>query len=407
MIAIPTNREQRRLRIAHVVLSLDAGGLERIVVDLVAAARRAGHQPLVICLERPGTLAARASQLGARVLSLGKQPGLAPGLVPRLRSIFRRPRPDVVHSHQVAALCYAGPAARLAGVPTVVHTEHGKHYASRARTRWLGRASGIWAERFFCVSQEIAADVRNLRVAARDKIHFLPNGIDPRPFTSPLDRDARRAQLGVGRHEWLVGTVGRLAEIKCHDVLLRAFARLVETIAAARLLLVGDGPRRAELQSLAARLGIADRVRFAGYQPDPENYLRLMDVFALTSRSEGMPLAVLEAWAAGVPVVATRVGGLPGMIDEGRTGLLVPPQDDAAMAAALTRVIEDAALRDRLCRAGREEFDRAYHLDAMAERYERHYRELLGRPQSSLPLEKRSGVRGQSLGLLRGAPPKS
>lgn len=378
MIAIPSSNKDLRLRIAHVVLSLDAGGLERIVVDLVGAARRAGHQPLVICLERPGTLAPRAAELGAHVLSLGKRPGLTPGLVPQLRTIFRRLRPDVVHSHQVAALCYAGPAARLAGIAAVAHTEHGKHYAARARTRWLGRASGLWTKRFFCVSQEIADDVRGLRVARRRKVHFLPNGIDPRPFASPFDRDDGRARLGIGARDQLVGTVGRLTEIKCHDVLLRGFARLAGTRHEARLLLVGDGPRRAELETLAAALGIANRIHFVGYQPDPENYLRLMDLFALTSRSEGMPLAVLEAWAAGVPVVATGVGGLPGMIEDGRTGLLISPHDDAAVARALARLLDDRPLAARLRQAGLEEFNRAYHLDAMAARYEGHYRELLG-----------------------------
>lgn len=377
MIAIASLRENRRLRIAHVVLSLDAGGLERIVVDLVGAARRAGHQPLVICLERPGTLAPRATKLGAHVLSLDKRPGLTPRLVPQLRTIFRRLKPDIVHSHQVAALCYAGPAARLAGTSAVVHTEHGKHYAARRRTRWLGRASGVWAGRFFCVSQEIADDVCGLRVARRGKVHFIANGIDPRPFAGPLDRDAARARLGIGPDTPLVGTVGRLTEIKCHDVLLRGFARLAGTRPEVRLLLVGDGPRRAELAALAAALGVSARVHFAGYQPDPENYLRLMDVFALTSRSEGMPLAVLEAWAAGVPVVATGVGGVPGMIDDGRTGLLLPPHDDAAVARALARLLDDRQLAARLRQAGLEEFNRAYHLDAMADRYERHYRELL------------------------------
>lgn len=399
MIAIPSSREPRRLRIAHVVLSLDAGGLERIVVNLVAAARRAGHRPLVICLERPGTLAPRAAALGAHVLSLGKRPGLTPGLVPQLRTIFRRLKPDVIHSHQVAALCYAGPAARLAGISAVVHTEHGRHYSARRRTRWLGRVSGLWAERFFCVSQEIADDICDLRVARRGKVHYLPNGIDPRPFASPFDREAARARLSVGPENPLIGTVGRLTEIKCHDVLLRGFARLAGTRSEVRLLFVGEGPRRAELEALAAALGIADRVYFTGYQPDPENYLRLMDVFALTSRSEGMPLAVLEAWAADVPVVATAVGGLPGMIEDGRTGLLLPPHDDAAVARAFARVLDDRPLAARLRMAAREEFDRAYQLDAMAERYERHYRDLL--------TKKIVEVSGQSFGLRSRCTPKS
>src|SRR5262249_21327275 len=146
--------------------------------------------------------------------------------------------------------------------------------------------------------------------------------------------------------------VGRLSEVKCHDVLLRTFARLERQLPGAHLLLVGDGPLRTDLAQLAQRLGVAGQVRFAGYQAQPERFLQVMNVFALTSRSEGMPRAVLEAWAAGVPVVASRVGGLPELIADGQTGLLFPPGDENALARALLAILGNPSLAQRLTQAG-------------------------------------------------------
>ncbi|MGH7194846.1 MAG: glycosyltransferase, partial [Candidatus Saccharimonadales bacterium] len=358
---------QDRLRVAHVVLSLDVGGLERVVLDLARAGRSLGQQSLIVCLERPGALAAEAARFGVHVVSLSKPPGLRPALVVRLRSALRQLRPQVIHTHQITALLYAGPAARLAGVPVVVHTEHGKNYAPRRRTRWVGRLAGAWAETFFGVSEDIVEEVRGLRVVASRKLRFAPNGIDPAPFAVASSVQALKQQLGIPVGDRIIGTVGRLAEIKCQDVLLRGFARVARVRDDVRLLLVGDGPSRTALETLAEQLGVRPQVRFVGYQARPQDYLQLMDLFALTSRSEGMPLTVLEAWAARVPVVATRVGGLPRLIDHARTGWLIPPFDEAALASALLQLLADDAMRKRLIDAGQREVQTTYHLDAMAE----------------------------------------
>src|SRR5690242_16352893 len=133
------------LRIAHVVLSMDFGGLESIVLDLVREGRRLGQDVAVVCLERPGVLAQQVEAQGGRLASLHKPPGVCLELFGRLRSLFRELRPDVVHTHQIGALFYAGPAARRAGVPVVVHTEHGKHYDRPSRARWLARMAGLHA----------------------------------------------------------------------------------------------------------------------------------------------------------------------------------------------------------------------------------------------------------------------
>ncbi len=376
-----------RLRVAHVVLSLDVGGLERVVLDLARAGRSLDQQALIVCLERPGALATEAARQGAHVVSLDKPPGVRPALVGQLCNVLRRLRPQVVHTHQITALFYAGPAARLAGVPVVVHTEHGKNYAPRRRTRWVGRLAGAWTQTFFGVSEDIVDEVRGLRVVPSHKLRFAPNGIDPAPFAVPSQVESLKRQLGIPVGDQVVGTVGRLTEIKCQHVLLRGFAQAAQSRTDLRLLLVGDGPSRAALEALAEQLGVHRRVHFAGYQARPQDYLPLMDLFALTSRSEGMPLTVLEAWAARVPVVATRVGGLPRLIDDGRTGWLIPAFDPAALAAAMRKLLTDAALRERLILAGEREVQTTYHLDAMAERYDVHYRELL---ESLRPIERQT-----------------
>ena len=365
-------------RVVHVVLSLDPGGLERLVIDLVREGRMLGQLASVACLERPGLLAPELEALRVPVFCVEKRPGLRPEVIGRLRKLFEILRPDVVHTHQIGALCYAGPAARRAGVPVVVHTEHGKNYASRRRTRWLGRLAGRYAQRFFCVSRDIAEELRACRVVPSAKIDVAPNGIDVARFqTASAGADARR-ELGIPADAPLVGTVGRLTEIKRHDVLIRAFARLKSRLPGAHLLLVGDGPRREALERLAAELLPADCFHFAGYQAAPERFLQAMNVMALTSRSEGMPLAVLEAWAAGVPVVASRVGGVPELIDDERTGLLVEFGEIEELAESLERLLTDRTLAARIRGAAGARVAERYSLAQLAANYQQQYDELLG-----------------------------
>jgi glycosyltransferase involved in cell wall biosynthesis len=156
-----------------------------------------------------------------------------------------------------------------------------------------------------------------------------------------------------------------------------------------RLVIVGEGPLRGELEKLAAEVAPPESVSFAGYQAEPERWLAEMDVFALTSRSEGLPVSILEAWAAGVPVVASAVGGVPELIADGETGLLFPPGDEAALADCLERLLADRGLAERLARAGRERVEREFSLARMAETYQRLYREEYERERAIEEKESR------------------
>jgi glycosyltransferase involved in cell wall biosynthesis len=371
------------LHVVHGVLSLDVGGLERIVLDLVRVGRGQGHRVSVICVERTGGLAEVATQLGAEVFSLEKPPGRDRRTTQRCLELLRRLQPDVIHTHQLGALWYLGRAARQRGGIAVLHTEHGNARA-RAAGPWqrmklrvlLNRAAKL-ADRFCCVSQEIADAVTAWTTVSRGKVELIPNGIETERFTRPPDCVSARSELGIPATATVIGTVGRLSEVKRQDLLLRVLARMDPKAPGTHLLIVGDGPERNRLEETAAVLRISGQVIFAGYQPRPERFLHAMDVFALTSRSEGLPVSLLEAWAAGLPVVCSAVGGIPSVVTHGQNGLLVPFGSENALEQAFMSLIADRALAERLARVGEACVRSRYSLANMAGEYDRRYRDLV------------------------------
>jgi glycosyltransferase involved in cell wall biosynthesis len=375
------DEDRAPLHIAHGVLSLDVGGLERLVVSLIGAAARRGHHVSVVCIERPGKLAAEAEAAGARVVSLDKPAGRLPEYVERAAEILAALKPDVVHTHQIGAAWYLGPAAKRQGRP-VIHTEHGNHFVlapdwrQRLKLRLLARAAARSIDRFCCVSEEIARAATRWRTVPQAKVEVIANGI---PATLPEglpQPQAVRESLGIPAAAPVIGTVGRLSEVKQQDMLIRAARRLSDRWPELRVVIVGDGPERARLETVTREAGMSDRVLFLGYQSCPEQFLNILDVFALTSRTEGFPVSLLEAWRAARPVVATAVGGIPAVVAEGESGLLVPAGDEAAVASAIGRVLESPDFAARLGRAGQETLIKRYSLERMAAEYERRYREL-------------------------------
>jgi glycosyltransferase involved in cell wall biosynthesis len=368
------------LHVVHVMLSMNVGGLERNVLNQIRQGPKLGQRISVICVERPGTLAAQAEALGAPVYSLQKRPGIRPVMIRKLKNLFRALAPDVVHTHQIGTLFYAGPAASLARVPLVVHTEHGKeNYAGRVQTRLLGRVASLFTHRFFCLTEDMASAVKQYKIVPRRKVRVIRNGIEVASYAQQYDVAATRHSLGIPLDAKVVGTVGRLTEVKQQDLLIRAFAAVKIRHPNAHLLLVGDGPLMHSLQGLSADLGISECVHFLGYQSVTAPYQQSMDVFALTSRSEGMPQAALEACVAGVPVVAPWVGGLPELVDHGRTGLLFPPGDQQSLVDALCEMLAYPDRARELGQAGKARVEAMFDVCTMAAVYHRQFLDCLGR----------------------------
>ncbi len=371
------------MRVLHCVLSLDVGGLERIVLDLARMGKQNGTDVSILCLERFGTLEAEAKHHGIAVSCLHKPPGIHDETVRKAEDFLWQEKPDIVHAHQIGALWYVGRAAGLAGVPAVLHTEHidnvakAKGWWKKLKCRTLWNRAAQYADRFCCVSADIARSVGRWRTVPRRKIDVVLNGIDAELFSDRSAAGSLKNELGIPVGVKVIGNVARLNEEKRHDLLLRGFARLRERMADVHLLIVGDGPERARLIDLARRLGISNATTFAGYQSRRERYLQIMDVFALTSRMEGLPLALLEAWAAGVPIVCTAVGGVPDVVKHGENGLLIPSGDEDGLVRALGELLDDPSKASLYARRGQALVQERYSLQRMAADYQRRYTDLL------------------------------
>lgn len=352
--------------IAHVLSSYGVGGQERVALDLAIGQQARGHHVSVISLapEPDGAMAAEFAQAGIAVGRVPKRGGLDPTLVPRLAWELRRQRIDVVHTHNPLPLIYGAPAARLVGA-VAIHTKHGINPGSRGH-RMLRRAAAQLTHAFVAVSSTTEAQAREQRDAPVAKLHTIPNGIRlDRYAPDPEARAAARIELGLG-DAWVIGTVGRLDQFKNQAMLVRAAAPLLSSTV--RLVIVGEGEGRPEVEAAIAALPDPRWVVMTGRRMDVPKLVHAFDAFALSSRSEGLPLVVPEAMAAGLPIIATSVGGLPSVVDVGVTGLLVPV-DEAAFGAALATLATDRALAKRMGAKAREVALVRYGHDRMVDAY--------------------------------------
>lgn len=360
------------MEIVHVVENLDRGGLERTVVDLIASQRDAGHECRVICLFKLGLLARELLASGVRVDACGKRPGLDLRALRRARALIRQSPDAVIHTHNAMAHYYAVLASLGLPVKCRINTRHGMGGRTRSgRQEWLYRQSLRGTDYAVAVCeaarQRFAADGMRPRRA----LLSVPNGIRLERFR-PADDVARQslvAELELPTGSRIIGTVGRLQPVKDHALLLRAFAKVRVQVPEAALVIVGDGPLRAALEAQAEQAGLSDAVRFMGDRHDVPRLLTGMEVFALTSTSEGYSVALLEACASSLPIVATDVGGNREIVRHGVNGRLVPSGDTAAIATALIALLRGGEQAAAMGRAGYAWAQAEASFRTMAERY--------------------------------------
>jgi glycosyltransferase involved in cell wall biosynthesis len=363
-------------KVIRVIARLNIGGPARHAVILQQGLTDAGYRSVLV----HGTptpdegsfeqLLASRGLTSVRLAGLGRRVNPFDDIVAfwSLLSLIFREQPDILHTHTAKA----GTLGRLAGWLLnltrrrhrrcqLVHTFHGhvfSNYFSKVGSfivRLIERTLARGTDAIVTISDRQRDDiVQRFRIAPAAKVAVIPLGLELDDLLA-MDRPSRewRTELGWTEDEFVVGFVGRIVPVKDVPTLLHAFAALVASVPQARLLLVGDGECRVQMESLTRSLGVSELVRFAGWQLDLKRVYGAMDVVALTSRNEGTPVALIEALAAGRPVVATMVGGVPDVIQDGDTGLLVPPGDPDALAAALARMAGEPALRGRLTAAGR------------------------------------------------------
>lgn len=294
-------------------------------------------------------------------------------------------RPHIVHTHTAKAGVLGRLAARCAGVPVVVHTYHGHildGYFSPLKTRAIlsvERALAHLTDRILSVSDTVRHQLIAKRIGRPDQHNVVPLGLDLEPLlTAERWRGRLRQELGLTPTDALIGIVARLVPIKRHEVFFQAAKQVIAEIPRSHFVVVGDGQRRRELEELVRGLGLERHVRFLGWRADlPEIYADL-DVVVLSSRNEGSPVSLIEAMAAARPVVATRVGGIPDLVEDQVNGLLVPADDPRSLAQAMVALLSNAAQRQALGAAGRERVYPAFSAPRLLQDMDKLYEELVG-----------------------------
>lgn len=379
-----------RIRICRVITRLNIGGPAQHVILLTSGLSEQFETLLVAGREETGE---------GNMLDLARAKGIQPFLIPelgreirplhdtvafvKLYRLFQQWRPHLVHTHTAKAGALGRLAARAARVPVVVHTFHG-HIFDGYFPPWEGRLF-LAIERLLakCTTRIIALSEGQRRELLQRKIGdeaqlaVLPLGLKLDPFlTAPAKNGQLRRELGLPE-ERLIGIVGRLVPIKGHETFLQAARLVAERLPSCRFLMVGDGPERPRLERRAKVLGLSSKVLFLGWRRDLDRIYADLDLCVLSSYNEGTPVSLLEAMAAGVPVVATRVGGVKDLITHEETGLLVRPGDAQALAEAILMIFNDPEGARRMAKAGRERVYPFYDVKSLISRMEQFYRELV------------------------------
>jgi glycosyltransferase involved in cell wall biosynthesis len=334
------------IRVLYVVHDMQLAGTECVVADL-ARRNRESLISEVVCLDHEGPLAECLQREGVNVSCTHRRAGIDIRQIPRIARIIRRFRPDVIHCHQHSPFFYAMMASRFTSHRCVVFTEHGcciDHPIRWMRQR-VNRIMGRWVRAITAVCKHTEAFLVERERFPRNTIEVIYNGVDEARFRGAEQREALRRQWGVTSAQPVIVQVGTLRPIKDQATCIRALRAVVDRWPDAMLVLVGDGPERANLQALTATLKLDRNVRFLGQQSEIAEILSACDIFVSSSLSEAHSLSLLEAMAAGLAAIATDVGGNCETIIDGQSGWLVPSQDPNALARAIDNAIAEPAHR--------------------------------------------------------------
>ena len=366
------------IHIIHIVPSFGIGGMENGIVNLINCADSSRFAFSICSFSPECDSLQRILQNKVPFYILHKQNGNDWRLPFHLAQVFRDHEIDIVHTHGWGTYLEGLLAAKLAGIPTLIHGEHGLHLLDRRRRILAYRIFQYATDQIVTVSHDLRDRFVNKFKVPSYKVKHIMNGVNAQMFSPDAQvRQNKRKELMVEDDRIVVGAIGRLCEDKDYHTLLRAIALVVQSVPHVCLLIIGEGEQRAELQRLSDELKISDYVRFLGMRTDVPGLLNAMDIFALTSIREGIPNTILEAMCAKLPIVATNVGGIPEVVVDGKTGLVVNTQQAETVADALIKLILCPHLRLQMGEAGQRRVQAHFRLESMVQAYERTYLEVI------------------------------
>ncbi len=348
--------------------------MEQVIATLCRTVDPARFESSVLCLREEGPIAEELRAEQVPILAIVSDPTRADYLASlKVARLLREVRPDVIHTHNTTALLFGVSGAKVAGVQWVVHTDHSRVYPERPHIRLAEQFMSRWVDRFVAVSDATADDIGRHIGIPRERILTVTNGIEGWRYRRPIDRAAKRSELGIPVKAFVVGVAARMVPQKGLDILLEALHQLRSRCPLVHVALAGNGVVEQELRDQAAALGLRDRVHFLGLRRDIPALLQALDAYVLPSLCEGLPMGLLEAMAAGRPIVASEVGGVGTAIQHEVSGLLVEGGQADQLAMAIERLVEQPQFARQLGAAAERTFTEQFSAEAMARRYESLY----------------------------------
>jgi len=370
----------QKIKVLQIITGLEAGGAERLTLSIAVRIAKMNYDSRICALYGEGALANEKKNADVKIIKLRKKHKVNPFIILDIYKIIKENKPDIIHTHLIHATLYGRIAAILAGVRIIFTTEHNtsnwkkKYFLINLLYRLTAKSN----KKIFAISEAVKQSMINIGKIDSSKIEVLYNGIELAQFRNQL------LNVPIKDHEYkqpVIGTVGRLDIRKGHKYLLDAAVEILKHYPEATFLIIGDGDQEKNLKQQVTSLGLSHRnIKFLGFQKNVVNYLRLMNIFVLPSLEEGLGLAILEAMAAGIPVVATAVGGITEIVKHGETGVLVEPKNSNVLAEAILQILNNPVQADSFCEQGKKLVEKKFHVDLMVKNianfYDQYIRKL-------------------------------
>lgn len=368
----------QQANVLHLISTLEIGGAEVQLVNIVRNLDSEVYNSVVCCIAKGGPLTTELSKRGIKVVVLSQKSRFNPLVLLPLYCLIKKERINIVHTHMFRANLWGRLAALFAGVSVIIATEHGLNPWKNFIHIMINRILAFLTTQIITVSN-VGRRIRIQREGINPKkLITIHNCVDLHRFDKTADVcNNIRQEFNMSSDESVVGFVGRLQEVKGVRYLIESFVELKAVIPKVKLLIVGDGTLKASLHNYAQKLGVGEQIIFAGYRRDIPQVLNAMNVFVLPSLREDLPLSPIEAMAMKKPVVATNAGGIPEVVTDGETGILVPPKDATALAKAISRILLDEQLARKMGLAGRQRVEKQFSADTISSRIQQLYSSLM------------------------------
>ncbi|MBF0117235.1 MAG: glycosyltransferase [Desulfobacterales bacterium] len=370
------------LKIAHITLTMDAGGIEQLILNMAKSIDRKQFEFSIVCLDGGGLLLHQIKELGCKTFVLKRSPGLDIKLICKLIQLFRSQKFHIIHAHNQAALFYAGLSAKFAMNSSIITTEHSRHYIDKLiRRRFEKKILSYITDKWVVVSDKLAEMSMNRDHINPKRIKVIHNGIDITKFKKPanINLNEFKKNLDIPIDRKIIIMVARFNPVKNHDLLLYAFSRLKNYLdPMPHLLLIGEGTLRNDIIQLSYKLSINTFVHFLGFREDINKLLWISDLFVLCSKTEGLPLSMLEAWAANVPVLITHSANRAGLVKNDENGRVIN-SDATSITQGIYEMLSAPENNNKLIQNAYHVVNNNFSLNRMINEYEEIYKSLWGK----------------------------